>query len=228
MLISHKYKFIFIHNPRTGGTSIRKMLYPCLSETDIKGSDNNPYYFHSTALELQQEIPSDIWNSYFKFVFVRNPWDKAVSQYYYFSQTGQMDRIITDFHAKFNKQFKDFNSWLIGCCVDYKQKQNCAQESKKSSREDFDTWYKRTDLSWFQNINFTADRSANCIVDFVGRYENINEDVRKILEKIGLKADLQHENKATHNVYRKYYNTETNNIVKVVCNKDIDVFGYRF
>ena len=38
------------------------------------------------AKHIKLEVPSDIFNSYFKFTVIRNPWDKAVSQFCYTQQ----------------------------------------------------------------------------------------------------------------------------------------------
>jgi len=41
------------------------------------------FYNHISAVEIKKRIPSDTWNSYFKFCFERNPYDKFISWYYW-------------------------------------------------------------------------------------------------------------------------------------------------
>jgi hypothetical protein len=41
------------------------------------------YYGHMTAKEIASFIGPEIWNSYFKFAFDRNPWDRQVSHYHF-------------------------------------------------------------------------------------------------------------------------------------------------
>lgn len=99
MQLSHSHRFIFIHIFKTAGTSIRAVLenytnpperqlwnrlwhrlgypfprlYPGLSD-------------HARAVEIRDVLPSDVFNSYYKFAFVRNPWDWQVSWYHYILQ----------------------------------------------------------------------------------------------------------------------------------------------
>jgi len=74
-MISHKHKCIFIHVPRTGGTSI---------EWALEGKsvfNETPSEKHLTA-SASMEMYKEYWDSYFKFSFVRNPWDRVVSMYH--------------------------------------------------------------------------------------------------------------------------------------------------
>lgn len=43
---------------------------------------------HNSAADIKEKISSDIWKNYFKFCFERNPFDKAVSWYYYRGRRG--------------------------------------------------------------------------------------------------------------------------------------------
>lgn len=95
MLLSHSKKFIFIHVYKVAGTSITKALnnynvnsiymfrpYRFLS-SKYPGIFPNPYKRHISAIELKNKLPSHVFNEYFKFGFVRNPWDWHLSLYSY-------------------------------------------------------------------------------------------------------------------------------------------------
>ncbi|MDV7390804.1 sulfotransferase family 2 domain-containing protein [Arthrospira platensis SPKY1] len=82
MRISHKYKFVFLANPQSGSTSIRRILNPY---SDIKSCEKPPYVHHINARKLKEHFQSMSWDwgSYFKFTTIRNPWSKMVGRYHY-------------------------------------------------------------------------------------------------------------------------------------------------
>jgi len=47
------------------------------------------FYNHMTACSVKNRIDSNIWNSYYKFCFERNPWDKCISFYYWQGRGGR-------------------------------------------------------------------------------------------------------------------------------------------
>ena len=69
-MISHEHKFIFVQINKTGGTSVRHALLP------ESGREN----VHQFAQFYKKHCPK-VFDKYFKFAFVRNPWDRVVSQY---------------------------------------------------------------------------------------------------------------------------------------------------
>ena len=75
-MISHKHQCIFIHIPRTGGTSIEHWF---LNHT--MGNKNLPLK-HLTAPQAKL-IYKDYWNDYYKFSIIRNPYNRFVSMFRY-------------------------------------------------------------------------------------------------------------------------------------------------
>jgi hypothetical protein len=82
MRISHRYKFVFLSNPRCGSTSIRRMLDPY---TDISSGYEYPYHHHTDAARLRSHFEEQgwDWDSYTVFTTIRNPWDRVVSTWHY-------------------------------------------------------------------------------------------------------------------------------------------------
>lgn len=123
MIISHKFRFIFIKTTKTAGTSTEIALSKHLGKNDIitpishedevirqqlgyrgpqncwlplhqcsprdlrrrlrKGKRKLKYYNHIDAASIQRLVGNRIWNHYYKFCFSRNPWERAISLYYW-------------------------------------------------------------------------------------------------------------------------------------------------
>jgi len=93
MIISHKYKFIFIKTRKTAGTSIESYLSQYCDDMDVLTSIHPPiagheprnhdgFFNHIKASELRDRMDVKLWNSYYKFCVERNPWDKTLSYYH--------------------------------------------------------------------------------------------------------------------------------------------------
>lgn len=109
MILSHRHKFIFLKTNKTAGTSVEIALAEYCGEDDIitpispedeklrqglgfRGPQNHvrqinnrsvEFYNHMSAAEVIALIGTDTWSSYYKFCFERNPWDRAVSYFYW-------------------------------------------------------------------------------------------------------------------------------------------------
>ena len=91
MIISHRHKFIFFAVPKTGTHAIRQALGPHLGPGDWEQQDlferkrlpvvelARMRHGHISVRQLQPVLPSEQWDEYFKFAFVRNPFDRFVS-----------------------------------------------------------------------------------------------------------------------------------------------------
>ena len=91
MIVSHKHRFIFFAVPKTATHTIRQALRAHMGPGDweqqmLFGKQSLPIpelakiqHGHISARQLRPHIEADIWHSYFKFGFVRNPYDRFVS-----------------------------------------------------------------------------------------------------------------------------------------------------
>lgn len=129
------------------------------------------------------------WDFFFKFAFVRNPWDLTVSRFHW-------DRFMNR-HC-----FDDFGQWI--------RQRN--------------TWHWDI-LHQYTHIN------GKQALDFVGKYETLENDFAHVCQKIGidkplLKSEKKIRGKTRH--YTEYYTRETREWVGRIFRKDIAYFGYRF
>ena len=240
-MVSHNHKCIFIHIPKTGGMSVEKAFlgslglslgkgqnHPLLLSYNADPSQGPPSLGHLPAIDYCRKsyLSPEIFNSYFKFSFVRNPWSRIVSIYRHF-----------DFH-----RYMTFETFLEDQLPILQQERN---------------------YFVMPQVKYLFDEEGNSLVDFIGRFENIQEDFELVRMKI-LKAvdELEHINKGpgSHNWYsrwnlkfvakqlkknpkfisklslknknytgfKNYYSDKTKEIVYGIYKKDIDAFDYKF
>lgn len=120
MLLSYSKKFIFIHIDKTAGTSVKSALSNyCLYPNETMYSSilkkigyrqySDEFYDHIRSIELMRYLDKDIFENFYKFAFVRNPWDWMLSSYTYYQHKPEMHP-----HVYFKDQittFRDFINW---------------------------------------------------------------------------------------------------------------------
>jgi len=91
MIVSHRHRFIFAAVPKTGTHSVRQALREHLGEEDIEQvglfvNKRFPYedlaairHGHLGLVQVRPYVGEEVFSSYFKFGFVRNPFDRFVS-----------------------------------------------------------------------------------------------------------------------------------------------------
>lgn len=127
MLISHRHRFIYTKTYKTGGTSVESYFEPfCMAQGEwalshfrdeyVSGAGvigfrgTNPpadlrWWNHMPAADIRKQVGDTIWSQYLKFCVVRNPYDKAVSAYFFFqARDGRPVDAATDSRA--------FEEWL--------------------------------------------------------------------------------------------------------------------
>lgn len=219
MLISQRHKFLFVHVPKTGGSSVRAVLTPFARFRDrfvyewpsrsiinrisrmpftekngrvlVTGLDKHARL--SEAIDvLGQETIDGLWS----FAFVRNPWDLQVSRYYYIRRS------------------KDHNLHAL------------------ASRLSFSEFLRTTlDERPRNQVDYLCAPSGDLAVDFVGRYESLQADFQHVVRELGLpRMELPHVNRSVERSkdYRNAYEPTTRELVAQHFEGDIDAFGYRF
>lgn len=170
--------------------------------TSISKAIGMPKKQHYTAKETIEIIGSERWDRAFKFTIVRNPWDKVWSHYNYrvrINETGLRDAGLA------------FNDWVA-----------------KTYGEPKDKRFYDQPKMFAPQVDWLLDQAGNNEIDFVGRFENLNEDFRKIAEIIGVNSELPHLNKSTREKYQQHYSDQSKEIIRVWFAKDIEAFGYSF
>ena len=199
MIISNSQKYIFIHIQKTAGTSVMEALGRNLRWDDIEiGTNPEVHKFyrekyglgkHSLAKDVRQIIGREVWDSYFKFTFVRHPYARAVSLYTYIQRMAKAKYARNRFPFYKKKDKSPFWSWLMTqAFVDSKNFSEFIRHEKFLN-----------DFGAQPQINWLFNNEEEMLVDFIGKYENLNTDFEKIAQKIDNdnKPVLKHINNST-------------------------------
>ena len=180
---------VFIHIPKTGGLSIRRGAF------DIEPSGATGPFFGSINPKFDH---------YFKFTFVRNPFDRLLSAW----------RDICFRRTQWRKSKVSFLEFL-----------RVATDSSLPFKGG------RTMQEVIRHHTLPQTHSFHCfhLTDFIGRFENLQQDFNTVCDKMGIPQNvLPHKNKSKHEHYAEYYDDETREIVAENYAQDIEHFGYQF
>jgi len=231
-MISHQNKCIFIHIPKVAGTSLISLLSDTNSavttnekvmpfEPDFNKFDPPAPHLRARDHIKYKHITENEFHSYFKFTFVRNPWDRIVSEYKYRRHPPKYD-----FKTFLFKHFP-MPSWTDEYCHVIPQ------------------------------YDFIYDKDDNCLLDYVGKFENLQNDFYEVCQQLNLPdLKLPHKNKSlsffrrdnslynvlktikdavsinqkrnTFSKYTEYYDDETKEWIAKIYEKDILAFDYKF
>jgi hypothetical protein len=218
-MISHKHKCIFIHIPKTAGTSIENKLGH-FQEFRRGIQDHRPismlepgYLLDVTKLALRGDVQPFVqyvrqmakrksfvlphqYNTYFKFTFVRNSWARVFSWYNNVIRDG---RKRTRLNVSDSCTFKEFlNNHL-------------------------DQWALNSQLFWI------SDRNGKIAMDFIGRYEKLEEDFSYVCNTLRIKdVNLPRLIAGDGRPYTHFYDEETKAIVARKYAEEIAFFKFEF
>jgi len=211
-VISHQHKCIFIHIPKTAGTSINSYFHP-----GVKFHFKNPDYErlfgwcpkrrlhmqHATAKQLLETelITKSQWQDYYKFTFVRNPWDRAYSDYLFIQEFAGVKGSFKNYLNK-EKEFKQILS--------------------DNSNYHFLGDHLLPQTDFFDEESYK--------LDFIGRFENFEEDIHFILNKLSINKkfnEYQNRSKRVKNYANFYKNSEVK-LVSEIYTDDILKLNYAF
>ena len=217
---------LFIHIPKTAGQSIESVFleragldWEHREQFLLKPNDNPekgpPRLAHLTAQEYLDfgYLTQNQFTRLYKFSFVRNPWDRLVSEYRYKNHTISFkDFIFKYFPEHGNDDYVGFNGIYRHVMPQYQ---------------------------------FLYDSNGKLMVDFVGKFENIQQDFAMITKKLFRTAlTLPHKNKTSDQgilkrlsssfspnkktTYQDYYDKESEQYIAQLYQKDIELFDYSF
>jgi len=148
-------------------------------------------------------LPKEVFERLFKFAFVRNPWDLQVSSYHHIRRERPQ-------YLGGNESFETFLRWKLDPERPYQY---------------------HVDTSIELQSDYLIDLHGNIIVDFIGRYEELQQDFETACRRIGIPTPtLPHRRQAKdrNKDYRRYYTDDTATLVADHFRRDIEILQYSF
>ena len=191
-------RMIYFINPKCASTTIKAFMAATDQTLDVDSKKIGQKGAFGRADRTEDISP---YLDYFKFTFVRNPWDRLVSCY--------LEKVIRlrkwPEIFGYSPSFADFVAVVHGI-----------------PDEEADIHYR----SQYLNL---IDSSGNLVVNFVGRVETLHDDMKAVASVRSLVYSLAHFRKSNgRKRYQKYYGKKTRDLVGERYARDIKLFGYEF
>lgn len=211
---------VFIHIPKTAGNAIWKTSKSMYPVEIIKNNRCNRNY-HSKLLDFEQSYLDNIENL-FIFSFVRNPWSRICSWYFFrknilekelqiFNKTGKLPaKKVIDNVDKINKEYnmmcESFDNWLF---------------AYYDTPWDY-TWFKISDTqsSWL--------RSSKLKVNKIIKTENIDQELHNVPAFANVNLPKTNKSKKSISSYQELYTKKSKKFIHNLYEEDIDNFKYTF
>ncbi len=200
--VSDKRQFIYIGTPRSGSSA----LHYCL------GSN-----FVTDAVQKDIDISNPKYKNYFKFTFVRNPWDRVLSCYVSkivnavknpLPRKDEMSLYVKPISTLLGKNELTFDDFV----------QFITHERDGSA-----------DPHWRAQHTFSYDVDGLLIADYIGRLEIIDEDFNIIRKEIGTDINIIRSSQSgKKGPYQDAYNDNSQKLIAERFKKDIQLFDYQF
>ena len=207
MLISEKRKFIFIHVYKNAGRSIRTALEPF-------AQDKWQYLLNKQLKKINISTRFD-----------SQPFDVHI-------KANEMMEIMG------RESFKDYFSfaivrnpwdWQVSLYTFMLKEPSHYQHELVKKLGSFDEYIRwRCDKEVRFQKDFIYSKEGELLIDFVGRYENLEAEFEKICAHIGVKTSLPKLNVSKVKPYVQFYTDDTIELVGQTFKSDIELFGYEF
>jgi hypothetical protein len=176
----------------------------CAGVSVVKSLYSNLAGGHTTLYDYTNIFEPSALLTYFKFTFVRNPFHRLLSAYL-FLQQGGMNKFDKAWYEKELSRYENFNDFVCNWLTPE------------------NIWKY---IHFKPQYHFVRDPTGLIEVDYVGRFERLQEDFGHICAKLGCNRKLPKSNSAFYSELTDYYNDKTREIVSQIYAQDFEEFGY--
>jgi len=239
-----KTDVIFFWLPKVAGTSIYGMLEPLgcpkLKHSHLYNNFNNEGFVtfgHISVPYLLKKgvISKEYFNKSYKFCFVRNPWDRLVS--YYFHLGFEKKMTFEEFCVTVHEGIK-LQKTMVGSLFNLLYRIPWVGKALSKVHKVGPFYLPIPQIGPYNSlglspaspqIDWIKGDNGKIIVDFIGKFENLEDDLLKVSRILGASInDLPHLNSTSHQSYKTYYTEKTKRIVEQTYAEEIDLFEYTF
>jgi chondroitin 4-sulfotransferase 11 len=215
ILLEHQ-KAIYFYVPKVACSSIKTFCARLLGFSVETGETDFVEKIHRIDFPYVKKYRvRRYYQDYFRFCFVRNPWDRLVSCYKD-KLNYHKGHVYERCDNSFIKFLKEMGLFKLNMTFDDFAKAVC------------DIPDEIADGHLRSQHTFITDEAGGELINFVGRFENLENDFRIVREKLGTNHDLPHLRKTTHKDYTTYYSEDCATRVFERYKKDIEQFAYQF
>jgi len=204
MIISTNPKFIFLHIPKTAGTSVEESLY------DFHDFDYNDDP-HMELLQYYDDMTKEEYDQFFKFTVIRNPFNLLYSTWAYYVRNNGINI--------------EFNEWIKWRHREPVSKYKGLVDDNNNGNFRL-TYY----MNRYPQTFWLVNHDGKFIIDHTLCFENLEEELGEVFKRLNLgEMYLPHANKTFNDDgkrYIEYYDDESIEIVKKEFKIDFDLFGY--
>lgn len=210
---------IYFQIPKVASSALKELL---MNEMHLSGPAPHATLFPTVS---RSQIELGVYDDYFKFGFVRNPWARVASCYQMKILQGR------NINGTLRNRFlMRIGPGSLGGLANSLSPHPVLH--RRMSFEEFvdavsATPDEHTDKHLRSQYTFFSGQQGKMLVDYVGRLENFKEDFSYVAKRIGLSVDsLPKQGRSRTRPYREYYNPDTWELVTQRYRRDIDLFGY--
>jgi len=226
MIISHKWRFIFIKTQKCAGSSVERALAPVCGPDDVLTRASSPemdgasvkpheaqntaqFHEHMQARAVRDAVSPEIWDSYYKFAIVRNPWERMVSVVWF---RLALRKGLTTRAARLTMTHLGMPATRILF------HEMVRRRAAKTACHDY--------------VSMITDTDGVPLVDDVLRYEDLNNEIDRVRKKLGMPEvelpRLKGQYRKDRRPYPDYYDRITRERVARCDHAIIENFGYSF